>query len=299
MNEEIEFNFDFIFELRDQERMIEFCMKVGLITKVYTCPQCGENMHLYKRSDVSDKYRWRCRKDDHDVRRSIRKGSWFEKSKLKMFDILMITYMWIMNIEGDWIAIDRGVSGKTVIDWKGFCREVCIDVCVRENEMLGGEGAIVEIDDSNFGKRKCGRKVEGTWVFGGVERGTNKCFFEVVSERSSTILLDVIRKYVLPGSIILSNCWNSYDCMENKEFVQLAANKTYQFKEPEGGEHINSIEGTWSAIKRKLKTNYRQGHFDSHLFEYMWRRKHKTEKHRLMYLFLQAVIQIYTPAQHD
>ncbi|KAG8227915.1 hypothetical protein J437_LFUL011843 [Ladona fulva] len=40
--------------------------------------------------------------------------------------------------------------------------------------MLGGEGKVVEIDESKFGKRKFnrGRLVEGKWVFGGIERGT-------------------------------------------------------------------------------------------------------------------------------
>ncbi|KCZ75088.1 hypothetical protein H311_03940, partial [Anncaliia algerae PRA109] len=37
---------------------------------------------------------------------------------------------------------------------------------------IGGDDIIVEIDESKFGKRKFnrGRKVEGVWVFGMVER---------------------------------------------------------------------------------------------------------------------------------
>jgi hypothetical protein len=38
--------------------------------------------------------------------------------------------------------------------------------------MIGGEGIVVEIDESKFGHRKynVGRAVDGVWIFGGVER---------------------------------------------------------------------------------------------------------------------------------
>ena len=38
------------------------------------------------------------------------------------------------------------------------------------SEMIGGQGKIVKIDESKFGKRKYnkGRLVEGQWVLGGI-----------------------------------------------------------------------------------------------------------------------------------
>lgn len=43
-----------------------------------------------------------------------------------------------------------------------------------------GPGRTVEIVESKFGKRKYhqGKRVDGVWVFGGIERET-KCFFEL------------------------------------------------------------------------------------------------------------------------
>ena len=43
------------------------------------------------------------------------------------------------------------------------------------NSSIGSPGIIVEVDESKFGKRKVtkncqGRKVDGVWVVGGVER---------------------------------------------------------------------------------------------------------------------------------
>ena len=48
-------------------------------------------------------------------------------------------------------------------------------------------------------------------VFGGVERHTGKCFLVVVPNRSATTLLAVIKEWVKPGTIIISDCWKAYD----------------------------------------------------------------------------------------
>ena len=50
-----------------------------------------------------------------------------------------------------------------------------------EDEKLGGEGRIVEIDESKFGQRKYQRgcAVNGQWVFGGIERDSKRCFLQV------------------------------------------------------------------------------------------------------------------------
>ena len=52
-------------------------------------------------------------------------------------------------------------------------RELVEHAILSKPVKIGGEGKIVEIDESKFGKRKFhrGRRVDGVWVFGGVERG--------------------------------------------------------------------------------------------------------------------------------
>ena len=65
---------------------------------------------------------------------------------------------------------------------------------VNESVPLGGKGVIVEIDESKFGKMKYGRgkPVDGQWVFGLIERSTDKCVFKVVKDRSKATLLPII-----------------------------------------------------------------------------------------------------------
>ncbi|GFT34768.1 uncharacterized protein TNCV_618101 [Trichonephila clavipes] len=81
---------------------------------------------------------------------------------------------------------------------KSIRKEVCMAAILKESEPLGGEGKIVEIEESMFGKMKYGKgkPVNGQWVFGGVERNSNKCFFRVVPNRTKEELLSVIKRRV-------------------------------------------------------------------------------------------------------
>ncbi|GFT71115.1 mitotic-spindle organizing protein 2A [Trichonephila clavipes] len=145
---------------------------------------------------------------------------------------------------------------------------------LKESEPLGGEGKIVEIDESMFGKMKYGKgkNVNGQWVFGGVERNSNKCFFRVVPNRTKEEHLSVTKEWVIPGSIIISDCWKAYNCLSHEGYQHLRVNHSLTFKDPETGAHTNSIEGTWSVIKRSLRNV--EGEFDHYLAEYMWRRRY-------------------------
>ena len=77
-------------------------------------------------------------------------------------------------------------------------------VATEEEHKIGGEGVEVQIDESKFGKRKVagngrGHRIEGAWVFGGVEKGgnvygNNKYFCVVVPDRRAETLLPIINK---------------------------------------------------------------------------------------------------------
>lgn len=71
------------------------------------------------------------------------------------------------------------LGDHTAVDWDMFCRELC-DVIINrhECEQIGGPGIIVQIDESKIGKRKYhkGHRVEGQWVFGGIEEGAGSVF---------------------------------------------------------------------------------------------------------------------------
>ena len=65
--------------------------------------------------------------------------------------------------------------------WNGtITQEVCDSILQKyQNNIIGVPGVIVKIDGSKFGKRKYhkSRRVDGVWVFGGIERDSKKWFF--------------------------------------------------------------------------------------------------------------------------
>ena len=80
------------------------------------------------------------------------------------------------------------------------------------SEKIGGPGMIVEIDESAFGKRKYerGRLTAVKWVFGGIERGTGKCFMVQVESGNAETLLPLIQEWIGPGTH-MHDGWGAYN----------------------------------------------------------------------------------------
>ncbi|GFU60773.1 putative transposase-like protein [Trichonephila clavipes] len=168
-----------------------------------------------------------------------------------------------------------------------------------ESSILGGPDVIVEIDERMFGKRKYNRvkRVKGTCVFGGIERSTNKSFFHVFQDRLKDTLLESILSNIKEDTTIISDCWKSYDCLEDEGFLHLSVYHKMYFKDPETSAHTNSIEGSCSAIKKSLRGIRKcDDQFDSYLAEFMWRKlKRPSNPNDLFTAFLEAVKKIYPP----
>lgn len=87
---------------------------------------------------------------------------------------------------------------KYAVDGSSFCREVLFYSFIIKKEPLGGEGKIVKIEQSKFGKRKYnrGHYVQEQWVFGGYERGSGRVFMIPVDYRDADTLLPVIQDWI-------------------------------------------------------------------------------------------------------
>ena len=85
------------------------------------------------------------------------------------------------------------ISSRTSVDWYNFIRDVCAQHFISHPEVIE-----VKIDESKFGKRKCnrGRKTDGHWVFGGIERVSGECFLVKVQQRDAGTLLPLIAALV-------------------------------------------------------------------------------------------------------
>ncbi len=69
-------------------------------------------MTQVKRNDTPDGYLWRCPK--HKGRtKSIRTGSFIEKSKLTLRQFVPVIYAWSLNASGRMAAVMTGLAEKT------------------------------------------------------------------------------------------------------------------------------------------------------------------------------------------
>jgi hypothetical protein len=189
-----------------------------------------------------------------------------------------------------------GCSNKTVISFRHYFRQLVSEVLDTEDSIIGGEGIEVEIDEAKMGKRKYnrGHRVEGVWIIGGVERtAERKIFLIPVEDRSSATISSIVSTHVRPGSVILTDLWKGYACIQ-KEFDvydHITVNHSMHFKDPDTGAHTNTIEGTWNGLKMKIKPrNRNKDSIDMHLFEFIWRRKHKDQ---LWNAILHALANVY------
>ena len=112
-------------------------------------------------------------------------------------------------------------TNKSAVDWYNFCRDICLNIIKLDNKKIGGPGHIVEIDESKFGKQKFrrGRPVNGKWVLGGIDWDTGETFFKVVEDRSAETLLPILIDNIHPDSIVISDCWKSYNSV-SKHFKE-------------------------------------------------------------------------------
>eukprot|EP00731_Ephydatia_muelleri_P001467 Em0001g1467a len=243
--------------LVDIDTTIQWCKRNGLLARSQECNACSIPMHWEVYDRGIDGYRWRCPNKCCRKVKSIRHDSWFSQSHLTLEQILEVTFLWTEDM-----------SGETVC-------AVYMDQI--ETEKIGGVGKVVEIDESKFGKRKYnrGRRREGQWVLGGVERGSEEMFMQIVPSRDAATLLPVIIANVKPGTEIHTDEWRSYARLNRRGYVHHTVNHSIEFVNPANGAHTQSIECTWAHAKKKYKKMHgtSKALFPTYLLEFIWRRK--------------------------
>lgn len=83
----------------------------------------------------------------------------FSHSKLTLQQVMDLMYYWSQGLDSH-IPIARhcGITGDaTIVDWKNFIRDICVEHCLKYPAMISGVGHIVEIDESAWAKRKYNR----------------------------------------------------------------------------------------------------------------------------------------------
>ena len=111
----------------------------------------------------------------------------------------------------------------------------------------------VELNESYFGGRRKGRRgrgAAGKAVVFDILKCNGRVYTVVVDNAKSETLLPVIKKKIMPDSIVYTDSLSSYDKLGVSGFIHHRINHSKKFADRRN--HINGIENFWNQAKRVL-----------------------------------------------
>jgi transposase-like protein len=271
-------NLKHIFE--NDKKALLYLIENEYINEYKVCIKCQADtkLNLNKKLYVCRNYR--CRKAISPLN-----GTIFNKMKLPMNIQLHLLYYFLGKCSGSFISSALNIDKNTVVKYKKLFRiYIKNKQLITPDKKIGGKDKIVEMDETKIAKRKYnkGRKIEGAWMIGGIERNENKnekkLFMLPITQRNVSNIDQIIKRYVKPGTTIYTDCWKGYNNVKNIGYTHKTVNHSKHFVDPITKVHTQSIESTWGAFKRGLVPIHRnKKHIFLHIKEYQWRRNNKVK----------------------
>jgi transposase-like protein len=235
-----------------------------------TCPHCGavdQSTLMKGKSHRPGLYQCNACREPF----TVTVGTLYERSKVPLNKWLAATHL-IM-------ASKKGISALQVGRFLGLSKKTAWFLCHRIRESvrgeislppLGGEGAVVEADETYIGMKagKVKRKGYGhkRTVFSLVERGGEVRSFHVENASAAT-LLPIMQKNIAKETALMTDEASQYrkmgDHFDRHEFTSHGAGEYVR-----GAIHSNTIEGFFSVFKRGMLGTY-QHCGEQHLHRYL------------------------------
>ena len=212
-------------------------------------------------------------------------GKVMRKSRISKVKQEKLIELFVAGSTGRCAAELVGVNVKTACYFYQRLRELIAAQTEREaNEVFAGE---IEVDESYFGGHRKGNRGRGAAgkvpVFGLLKRG-GKVYTKIIPDASSTTLIPIIEKKVIPDSIVYSDCWKGYNVLDVSDFKHYRINHSKLFADRQN--HINGIENFWNQAKRHLRkfNGVPKDNFGLFLKECEWRFNTPSPKYQLTQL---------------
>ena len=148
-----------------------------------------------------------------------------------------MAYLGLSKVTVSSAIMNTGHSSHTISSFYRHFRSLIASTLQEEDQEIGGQGIIVEVDVTKMGKRKYnrGHRVNGVWVVAGVERtAERKMFLVAVENIDSETLTNIIMSHMKEGSIINTDTWKGYGSITLQTGLQhKTANLSKHYKDPQ------------------------------------------------------------------
>lgn len=91
---------------------------------------------------------------------SMKKGTFFEKSKLPIDTVCKFVVFWccMKHPTQEFLRNELSLATRTVVDWSTACREICVHWAKSVSEKIGGDGVMVQVDEVKIQESKDNNK---------------------------------------------------------------------------------------------------------------------------------------------
>ncbi|KAG0439403.1 hypothetical protein DMUE_2449 [Dictyocoela muelleri] len=244
--------------LNRKSKVIEILQEHSFFPKTIKCTKCRRIMVLQKTNSCKSGYRWYCRRPCRRTM-SIYKNSYFELCQINIKKFLLYLYHFYNNIDKPKnILKELNMSPNTYYFYKRKIESAIIRDYILNKTRLRSIKKEVQVDESLFCRRKYnkGRWKKQIWVFVGIEKNTDKCFFRIVNNRSQETLLLIINHEIDKGSEIVSDLWKAYINVGKNGYGHFTVNHKKYFVDPITKRNTQKIENLWMHVKKKIHSDY-------------------------------------------
>jgi hypothetical protein len=220
--------------LFNEKNCIDYLFENNILYKKSTCNFC--NSELYFNNRIYEQKIFICKNSECHKTFAIYKDTIFFNNKLNCTGTLLIAYLWICKVKYTQIELITGFSPNTIVKFVKIFRDLVINTLAEDDEIIGRNRIICEIDESLF---------NNFWIIGSIERTKEKkMFFEVVDNRNTDTIRKIIKKHIKPGSKIYSDSWKGYQKLEELGMKHI---------------RINHSKRNIEYLKRKIHSNGIEG----------------------------------------
>lgn len=260
--------------------IIQYLRDINVLKRNLVCSNCKVFMVEIVNNQKKDKVMWRC--NGCKVTKDIRHESTFEYSKVSLLGLINLTILFskdtlIKDVE------ETGISKPTVIKWFSRLKCGCRKYLESKETRLGGQGSVVQIDESQISKRKynVGRIKKERWLFGAIDNINKNFIIKNIEARTKVQLQNIIYETIKEGKEIHSDEWLAYMSLfkNNNDYTHKTVNHSKNFVNPETGVHTNLIENLWMRLKQSLRRKYQRStlKLDSYIDEFSFKTAQKDE----------------------